>query len=572
MSNSTPSLLTKAIENAGQRKVWLVGLDLANKTIQVAASSVTGYDRPIDDAVKAKELPDFLLKNFPLASNKTIVAMESCGGANAWSEKLTALGFECYVFPAAVCRSFNRSLKDDRNDARGVRCALEVYLRNPEQATFIPCMTRDRDSREKMCVLNTIQALKQEEQILTRRLVDRLRELGVANVCYNSSLDTIARYIEEYFNTYHQEDSFISTPLCLALEGDVVRLVRLQQNILSLENSFYTPYIDRSPICKKIMERRGIGAETAVAISVVTQDNMDRFPTGRHLAAYSGLSPDHHGTGGKNYIGKNSSHGQPTLKNGFYAAGHAALEAHPDSYSELLFKKGRKRAALLIGHDLAVKVWWDYKSLADSRSAKYTLADQNKAQAEIPHNYFSVKTPSQKCSTYESVIRRKLKKIRRMLENRPRILAMMLCDDPIGTVKLLMMLRANFNLTSAELERMHAILASVDCKRQEWMKEFYNFGVAEIEEFVATSLQKMVGFDERPYSNSGQRDTGKHLDTSKNLFDENKCSRDTSFTFRDVDDLMFECLAAAQRFKKGEERNWVIAAECVERYGEIFTF
>lgn len=557
MYNFTPSPLSKAIKNAGERKVRLVGLDLARRKIQVSANCVPAYDQPLDETVKSRQLVEFLQQQYPLTSNYVILGMEACGGSNALTEKLTALGYECYVFPAAVCRGFNRALKDDRNDARGVFQALDTYLRNPEQATYRPCIVRDRENREKMCILNAFEAMKQEKEILNRRLVDRLCELGVSNIAYDSGVDLIARRAEEYMKAYHPQTDYLTTSLHLVLTGEIERLVDLNARMSSLEKAFFVPYAANNPICSTLMQILGVGVQTAVTVSVVTQNSMERFATADNFTAYCGLTPDHRGTGGKNRIGKNSRNGQPLLKQSLYSCAHSVISAHPEIYQPLENYKGHKRAVIKLANACARDIW--------------KLVKFGPEHGMKMHKYSAqpAKSPDDKLANYESHINRDLRKLRKCLENRHQLLSFMLCDDPVGTVRLLNLLRAEFDLTPAELESMHTALASVDHLRSNWMKEFYNFGVAELEEFVATSLQRMVGFDERPYANPKQNSTAKHLEAATIMFDDNKCGRDRSFTHLEVDDLMFECLAAAQRNRKGEDRKWVIASECEERCSEI---
>lgn len=139
----------------------------------------------------------------------------------------------------------------------------------------------------------------------------------------------------------------------------------------------------------------GIGLITAITMALSV--NPESFESGRHFAAWLGLTPREHSTGGKHRLGRISKAGNERLRQLLEVGAMAVLRfAKPRSKSasawllQLLERRPRKVAA--------VALYLDVTSDA-SRQAAYTAIDHNFGKLDILINNAAVWLDSQNAAT-----------------------------------------------------------------------------------------------------------------------------------------------------------------------------
>lgn len=105
----------------------------------------------------------------------------------------------------------------------------------------------------------------------------------------------------------------------------------------------------------------GIERRSAEVILAEIGLDMKRFPTARHLAAWAGVAPGNHQSGGKQYSGRTKK-GNPTLRSTLTQVAWAA-QRKKDSYLSALYhriarRRGKKRAIVAVAHSLLVSVYY----------------------------------------------------------------------------------------------------------------------------------------------------------------------------------------------------------------------
>jgi transposase len=106
----------------------------------------------------------------------------------------------------------------------------------------------------------------------------------------------------------------------------------------------------------------GVGPITAITMAMVVDAN--NFESGRHFAAWLGLTPREHSTGGRQRLGKISKAGNERLRQLLVVGATAVIRyAKPGSKSasgwllQLLERKPRKLAAVALANKMARIIW-----------------------------------------------------------------------------------------------------------------------------------------------------------------------------------------------------------------------
>jgi transposase len=113
-------------------------------------------------------------------------------------------------------------------------------------------------------------------------------------------------------------------------------------------------------LIERLDEIPGINRRIAEIIIAELGPNMNQFPTAAHAASWTGICPGHNESGGKRYSGKTRKGNQwlrTALVEAGWAAGRAKKSYLSAQYSNILRRRGKKRACVAVGHSILVMAY-----------------------------------------------------------------------------------------------------------------------------------------------------------------------------------------------------------------------
>ena len=324
------------------KEISIVGLDLAKRVFQVHAAGSDGA------VVLRRKLSRGQILAFFTELPKCIVAMEACATAHYWAREIGKFGHEVRLLPPAYVKPFVKRHKNDAADAEAiVEAALRPSMRfvvpktESQQARSMIFRTRDLFVRQQTQLINALRAHLAEHGVIAPQ--------GIANLALLSEI------IEEGN---------------LGLELVVVETARLyleQIEVLSariagLEKTLRSE-AKRSEASARLMSMPGMGPITAMAIEAFAP-TMSTFRKGRDFAAWLGLVPKQHSSGGKQQLGRTSKMGQRDIRRlliigAMTVIRWACRKAPPENswLARMLARKPRMLVAIALANKMARSIW-----------------------------------------------------------------------------------------------------------------------------------------------------------------------------------------------------------------------
>lgn len=274
-----------------------------------------------------------------------LIGMEAGSGAHEWARRFQALGHTVRLMAAKFVAPYRRNAKNDGNDAEAICEAVSrpgmrfVPVKSAEQQAIL-CLHRVRQGfiAERTGAINRIRGLLAEFGVVLP-----LRSINVQRQALQAAeaLPPLARRAIEDLYAHLRE-----------LEGRIQAYDReLEQQARQCEPA------------QRLMKIRGVGPLSAMAI-VATVGNARDFRSGRQFAAWLGLTPRQHSSGGKSRLGAITKHGDRYLRTLFILGARSVLHTaarHTDRMSRWVLgieqRRGYQRALVAIASKNARIAW-----------------------------------------------------------------------------------------------------------------------------------------------------------------------------------------------------------------------
>jgi len=324
-------------------QISTIGLDLAKNVFQVHGVDEVGK-LTITRRLRRGQLIGFFKKLPPC-----LVGMEACATAHYWARELVKLGHTVRLMPASYVKAYVKRSKNDAADAAGI---CEAVTR--PSMRFVPVKTAE--SQAALMLHRSRDLLVRQRTQLINALRAHLAEVGLVAATGVDGLKSLLAIIREAGETGQ-----LPGPMRQALQPLVDQLAALQAQIGQLERSIHAQH-RASDVSRRQETIPGIGVIGATAIAA-TVTEPGAFKSGRELAAWIGLVPRQHSTGGKQTLGSISKQGDRYLRRLLIVGATAVIRharAHPDKHPwimKLLAKMPAKKVAVALANKTARIAW-----------------------------------------------------------------------------------------------------------------------------------------------------------------------------------------------------------------------
>ena len=323
-------------------EVITIGLDLAKSVFQAHGADGAG------GVVFRKKLRRDQLLAFFSSQPRCLVAMEACASAHYWAREIGALGHEIRLIPPAYVKPFVKRQKNDMADAEAICEAAQ----RPTMRFVAP---KSAEAQGSAVVFRTRDLLVRQRTQLINALRGHLAEFGFV-------VRQGAAHSTKLMQVVDDPDADLPTEARPVLGILVESLRALQAQVAKLDAEI-AARARRDPVAKRLMTIPGVGPVVATAL-VALAPAACTFRRGRDFAAWVGLTPRQHSSGGKERLGRTSKMGERSLRrllilgasSAARVSGRARAPANPWLES-MLARKPRMLVTVALANKMARIVW-----------------------------------------------------------------------------------------------------------------------------------------------------------------------------------------------------------------------
>jgi transposase len=335
-------LLRSQTREPSVNQIIRIGMDTSKHIFQL--HGVDAAERPVlRKRLRRKEVLAFFAKLPPV-----VIGLEACGASHYWARELGQLGHTVKLIAPQHVKPYIKRNKNDGRDAEGL---CEAMSRPTMQ--FVPVKTEEQQAalmlagmRERLVVRrtqlsNAIRGYAAEFGVTAAKGLDKIEPL-LAEIAADGALPKLAR---ELFTIYGAE------------------YVQLQAELKKVEARLLA-WHRANDDSRRLAQIPGIGPIIATALVMKAPDPR-LFPSGRHFAAWIGLTPKDHSTAGKTRLGTITRAGDEMLRSVLVAGATAVIQqarqgrghASPWLLALLARKSSPKLAAIALANKIARIAW-----------------------------------------------------------------------------------------------------------------------------------------------------------------------------------------------------------------------
>lgn len=340
-------------------KITTVGIDLAKNVFQVHGIDQRGKS-VINRRLKRKQVLAFFAQLPPC-----LVGMEACGGAHYWARKLQAQGHTVKLMAPQFVKPYVKANKTDAADAEAI---CEAVTR--PNMRFVPIKNADQQS--VLSLHRARQGFVRARTAQANQIRGLLAEYGIT---LPQGIGHVAKRLPEIVENTENDLPGMFCDLLIRLG---VHLRELDRQTQELEEQIHAWHRSNEE-SQKLEQIPGIGVLTASAL-IASIGDARNFKNGRELAAWLGLVPRQHSSGGKVLLQGISKRGDAYLRTLMVHGARSVIRVaqrkttRTDRWSTEMLGRRHTNVAAVARANKNARVAWALLAHGRDYNAGYTLA------------------------------------------------------------------------------------------------------------------------------------------------------------------------------------------------------
>ena len=274
-------------------KITTIGIDLAKNVFQVHGVDERGNPL-IQKKLKRNQVLTFFVQQTPC-----LIGMEACAGAHYWARRLQAQGHTVKLMAPQFVKPYVKANKTDAADAEAI---CEAVTR--PSMRFVPI--KNSDQQAVLSLHRARQGFVKARTAQANQIRGLLTEYGIV---LPQGISHVAKRIPEIVEDAENDLPDVFRELLVRLRAHLVELdcqvKELEQQIIAWHRS--------NEDSQRLEKIPGFGPLTASAL-VASLGDAKSFKNGREVAAWLGLVPRQHSSGGKPFMLGISKRGDAYLR------------------------------------------------------------------------------------------------------------------------------------------------------------------------------------------------------------------------------------------------------------------
>jgi len=323
-------------------EVSTIGLDIAKSVFQVHGVDVDGA------VVLRKRVSRAKVLEFFGTLSPCLIGIEACPSAHYWSRQLAVLGHTVRLMPPSYVKAYLKRSKNDANDAAAI---CEAVTR--PSMRFVP--TKSEPQQSGLMLHRSRQLLVRQRTMLSNAIRGHMAELGIISAKGRNGTAELLRIIA------NAGDDRIPSAARFSLDVLARQYAALATEIGAIERRIHAWHRSCEE-SRRLEAIPGIGPIVATAL-VAEVGDWKAFSSGRNLAAWIGLVPRQHSTGGKDRLGGISKQGNRYLR-WLLVTGAMAVIRYARQHgtqrlwlARLMQRRALKVAAVALANKIARMAW-----------------------------------------------------------------------------------------------------------------------------------------------------------------------------------------------------------------------
>ncbi len=322
--------------------ITTIGLDLAKSVFQVHAVASDGTVI-VRRSLRRSQVLEFFRKLAPC-----LVGLEASGSAHYWAQAIGSLGHLVRMMPPAYVKAYVKRNKTDAADAEAI---CEAVTRPTMRFVPIKCP----DEQAAGIVLKTRELLMRQRSQTANAMRSHMAEMGIVAATGMTSIAKLIVILRD------DEDTRLPNAARAALLEMADQIETLTTRIEKLDRKILAT-VKADDAARRLTSIPGVGPLIAATVRATVLDPSS-FLTGRDFAAWIGITPRAHSSGGKERLGKISKRGNKQLRTLLIVGATSILKLArrglklPAWIASLMARRPFKVVAVALANKIARTIW-----------------------------------------------------------------------------------------------------------------------------------------------------------------------------------------------------------------------